>query len=129
MNESTFSGEIVGLRKGSNGRSCGMHAVCGDSLCVNDLIKFKKVVVEVEGKCIHAVCVKVIKDATECCIVGFIPQVEVAARGDFLNNKYAQVVEFYNNLQDNDIVRRERDHRYCGVASYLLLESISNEAT
>lgn len=127
MEQREYYGEIVGLRKSGNGRSCACHEVCGTTLKLDDLIKFKKVVVTVEDKVLNAVCVKVIRDGTETCTVGFIPQVEVATRGDLLHNKYGQVVEFYHDLHEEDVVRRERDHRFCGVASYILLDGIINE--
>lgn len=43
-------GEIVGLKGNSNGRNCAVHAVCGEHLALDELVRFRLYVVEVDGK-------------------------------------------------------------------------------
>ncbi len=67
-----MDGEIVGLDADSNGRSCSLHATCGQFVKPNDLVRFKEAVVEVDGRFEEAVKVVVIRNGEESCTVGFL---------------------------------------------------------
>jgi hypothetical protein len=38
--------EIVGLRESSGGRSCSLHARCGEHVAVGNLVRFKYAIVD-----------------------------------------------------------------------------------
>jgi hypothetical protein len=42
-------GEIVGIASGESGCTCENHDVCGELLVVGNLVKFKLVVIKVDG--------------------------------------------------------------------------------
>ena len=44
-----MDGEIVGLDAENNGRSCTLHDVCGQYLQVDNLVRFKETIVDVNG--------------------------------------------------------------------------------
>jgi hypothetical protein len=96
-------GEIVGLRSSTNGCSCASHSVCGEHLRAGDLIRFRSVVVDVDGGTESAIAAVRILDGTETCIVGFLPRSIVnRRRGDF-PQKYAQIIELYDE-SDNPVL-------------------------
>ncbi len=129
-------GEIVGLDKPENGRSCNMHECCGRHLHVGDIVRFKVVVLEVcyedtdEGgeldqRLEQVVKAVVIVDGAEMCTVGFLPR-HVAARQvqvAVLNNKFAQIIELYNNARAGS-ARHNKSLRNHGVASFILLDNV-----
>ena len=41
-------GEIVGLGSENNGRSCQQHAICGSSIAVGSLVRFRSCVLEMD---------------------------------------------------------------------------------
>ena len=52
--------EIVGLRSHTNGRSCCVHATCGEHVVEGDVLRLVEDVVEIDGKAETAIkCVKV----------------------------------------------------------------------
>jgi hypothetical protein len=86
MTDTGRDGEIVGLKSGTNGRSCEAHLCCGASLHVGDLVRFRLVMLEVQGGApVEALKVLKIKDGTEGCHVGFLPRHKLkgARRNEF----------------------------------------------
>jgi hypothetical protein len=68
-------GEIVGLKLGTNRRSCEANLCCGASLHVGDLVRFRFLMLEVQGGApVEALKVLKIKYGTEGCHVGFLPR-------------------------------------------------------
>jgi hypothetical protein len=50
-NRMLMGGEIIGiLASGESGLSCESHEVCGEYVAVGDLVKFKLVVIDVDGE-------------------------------------------------------------------------------
>jgi hypothetical protein len=45
-----MDGEIIGIASGESGSTCESHEVYGELLSVGDLVKFKLVVIEVDGE-------------------------------------------------------------------------------
>ena len=54
---SNWKGEglIVGIRESTNGRSCMIHNCCGNSLAINDVVNFSKVIVNRDGAVVDAI--------------------------------------------------------------------------
>ena len=46
----TKDGEIVGLKGTSNGRSCVSHDCCGEHVNLDDLVRFRLSVADIDGK-------------------------------------------------------------------------------
>ena len=115
-------GEVVGLHCSSNGRSCTAHAVCGAHLRPNDLVRFKFTLIDVAGRVEEALKVVRVVDGTEMCVVGFSPQHVVTTRRDKFEDKFAQIIEVYDN--SDNCVRRSKSKRVAGCASFRLLEQI-----
>jgi hypothetical protein len=117
-------GEIVRLKSGTHKRSCEAHFCCGASLHVGDLVRFRLVILEVQGRApVEALKVLKIKDGTEGCRVGFLPRhiLEGARRNGF-KDAFGQIILLY---QDPTVkVLRRKNYRLLGVASFRLLSDI-----
>jgi hypothetical protein len=71
-------GEIVGLKSGTNGGSCEEYLSCDASLHVGDLVRFRLVMLEVQGGApFEALQVLKIKYGTEGCHVGFTSKAHI----------------------------------------------------
>ena len=116
--------EIVGLNSSTNGRSCCIHACCGESVAVGDVIRLVKTVVTIDGHDEEAVkCVKVVNGA-DACTVGFVPRVEAALPKVCSHlNKFAQVKELYHQSTSN--YKRRKSHMNHGMAAVALLDEDS----
>jgi hypothetical protein len=71
--------------------------------------------------------IKVVKiwDDNESCHAGFLPRrIDYGIRKDKLMNKYAHMMELYNN--SDDFTNKRKNHHLVGVASYRLLEDIQD---
>jgi hypothetical protein len=67
-------GEIIGIASRESGSYCESHEVCGDHVAVGDLVKFKLVVIEVDGEKDEAIKAIKIRDGTETCHIDFLPR-------------------------------------------------------
>ena len=115
--------EIVGLDSSTNGRSCTCHAICGQYVFVDDVLRLVKCVVTVNGKTEDAVKLVKIKDATDSCTVAFVPRVAINNPKVIKNlNKFAQVVEVYK--ESNNSHKRRLANRNKGVANLVFLDDI-----
>jgi hypothetical protein len=84
--------------------------VCGELLAVGDLVKFKLVVLEVDGEEEEEIKAIKIRDGTESCHVGFLPRHFVdERRKEAVANKFGQVSELYKNL--NDMTKQRKNIR------------------
>lgn len=119
-------GEIVGLNGTSNGRSCASHECCGAHLVIDDLVRFRLYVADVDGKIEEAVQVIRIRDGTESCTVGFLPRNIVRSKkaAQFIG-KFAQIIELYEESESE--VKRRKNHLKKGVASFRLLDDIPQQ--
>jgi hypothetical protein len=124
MTDTGRDGEIVGLKSGTSGRSCEAHFCCGASLHVGDLVRFRLVMLEVQGGApFEALKVIKIKDGTEGCHVGFLPRyILKGARRNEFKDAFGQVILLYQDLTVK-VLRRKND-RILGVASFRLLSDI-----
>ena len=73
-------GKIVGLKESSHGRSCVSHDCCGEVAMINELVRFKLKVVDIDRKIEEAIQAACIGDGTTSCIIGFLPG-NIAQRG------------------------------------------------
>ena len=118
-------GEIVGLKGTSNGRSCVSHDCCGAHVTLDDLIRFRLSVADVDGKIEEAIQVIRIRDGTESCTIGFLPRNIVKSGKEKFIGKFAQIIELYEDSESE--VKRRKSHRNKGVASFRLLDDIPQQ--
>ena len=121
----TKEGEIVGLKGTSNGRSCVSHDCCGEHVNLDDLVRFRLSVADVDGKIEEAIHVVRIQDGTESCTIGFLPRNIVKSRKDKFIGKFAQIIELYKYSES--AVKHQKSHRNKGVASFCLLDDIPQQ--
>jgi hypothetical protein len=75
MTDPGRDGEILGLKSGTNERSCESHLCCGASLHVGDLVRFSLVILELqEGAPVESLKVLKIKDGNERCHFVSLPR-------------------------------------------------------
>lgn len=117
-----MDGEIVGLLKGGNGRSCTCHDVCGKYLASGDLIVFKATLTDEGEQAIKAV---VVKDGTELCTVAFLPRNVVVLQAEEFQGKFAQVLDLYEESSNRHKRRKSKDNY--GMASFILLDNIVSQ--
>ena len=67
--------EICGLKESSNGRMCSTHAVCGEHVKINDILRLKECIVEVNNTLEPAIKLVKIAEGSETCTVAFIPRI------------------------------------------------------
>ncbi|KAJ3283201.1 hypothetical protein HDU76_008510 [Blyttiomyces sp. JEL0837] len=119
--------DLVGLRRGENGRTCPLHPdACGLSVAVGAIVRLKTVTVEVsKGKFEWAVACVLFHDGGEGCRVGFLARFLVPYR-DHLNNRFGRVVELYKG--HTNTAHRAFDYQNHGAGLMVLLdESFSND--
>ena len=101
----TKDGEIVGLKDTSNGRSCVSHDCCGEHVNLDDLVRFRLSIVDIDGKIEEAIQVVRIRDGTESCTIGFLPRNIVKSGKDKFIGKFAQIIELYE-YSESEVKRR-----------------------
>ena len=116
-----FDIEIVGLLSPTNGRSCSVHACCGEHVAVGDVLRLVRTIVTIGDKSEIAVkCVKVV-NGVDSCTVGFIPRVEASLPKISTHiNKFVMVKELYHNAKSN--YKRRKSNMNRGVAAAVLLD-------
>jgi hypothetical protein len=67
--------EICGLNESSNGRNCIDHICCGENVVINDVLRLKKCVVDVDGGFEEAIKLVKIAGGSETCMVGFLQNI------------------------------------------------------
>ena len=99
--------EIVGIKDGERGRSCSMHRVCGESLCVGMYFRLRKVKIVNEcGVLEHTMAVNSMPDnSNEMCCVGFINRV-FFEESKFLNGFVGKIIKIYNDADDFPLRRK-----------------------
>jgi hypothetical protein len=118
-------GEIVGLASGESGRACESHEIWWHHVAVRDLIKFKVVLLEEEGVLETKIKAVKIRDGTESCHIGFLPQhIVYGGQKEQMTNKFGQLLELYKYT--NDMANKRKNSRRCGVAYFHLLDDIQH---
>jgi hypothetical protein len=112
--------QIVGLGKGTNGRTCRDHRdFCGVQVKKGDTLYLKPVIIiNQEGKNEYAIAAYILKDGLEACRVGFIAR-EFHFFKERYENKLVQVQELQS--QSNNKEYRRRSHLFGEVAIAVLL--------
>ena len=94
--EPDYDLEIVGLRSGTNDRSCCQHEICGAQVLVGDVLRLVhcKCIVTINGKMEEDIELVKIDDGSETCTVAFVPRAytELPMVMERIN-KFVQVVE------------------------------------
>jgi hypothetical protein len=115
--------EIVGLFSSSNGRFCCSHKVCGQHVCVGDVLRLVKDIVDIGDHTEEAIKLVKIIDGTDGCTVGFIPRVQSNLPKVVENiNKFCIVHELY--CSSNSVYKRKKGEKNQGMAGAILLECI-----
>lgn len=112
--------EVVGLTSSTNGRSCSVHAVCGDSVEAGDILRLVPCLVTVGSETEPAIkCVKVV-EGIDTCTVAFIPRVQsTLTRVQAHLNRFVQVSELYEN--SDSAYKRSKSKSNRGMARVSLL--------
>jgi hypothetical protein len=119
-------GDIFGLDRPDNGRSCEMHAICGVSLQLGERVVFrlKRVVVNgAESTGIAAYHVN--DDNTDGCLVGYLLKSCMRTSTEYIG-RHAVITEF-RHLSSNSF-HHERSHRNCGVAQFKFVHNRNQTA-
>ena len=117
-------GEIVGLRYGTNGRSCTQYDCCGAIVVPGTILKLHFEVIDVEGAPEDSMKAVVIgDDHFEYCTVGFLSRNFALSHRDMYDNKTVEVLEMYH--QSASAHKRAKDHGNGGVASFKFIDDIA----
>jgi hypothetical protein len=115
--------EIVGLFSSSNGRFCCQHKICGEHLCVGDVLRLVKTVIEIDQRNEEAIKLVKIIDGSDGCTVGFIPRVQSRLPKVSRNiNSFCVVQELYQS--SNSVYKQKKGDKNHGMASAILLSCI-----
>jgi hypothetical protein len=121
MNDIDF--EIVGLFSSSNGWFCCSHKVCGQHVCVGDVLRLVRTVVDVGEVSEEAIKLVRIIDGMDGCTVGFVPRVQSRLPNVVANlNKFCIVQELYHSSSSS--YKRKKGEKNQGMASAILLSCI-----
>jgi hypothetical protein len=91
--------------QGSRGRSCEHHAICGNNLILDCVVRLRKVqIVADDGHEETAVAAYWVSDGVDLCRVGFLPQQFIKHANKF-DGKLAQITEFLA-MSDSPSCRR-----------------------
>jgi hypothetical protein len=97
--------DIVGIEEGSRGCSCEHHAICGNNLILDCVVRLRKVqIVADDGHEETAVAAYWVSDGVDLCRVGFLPQQFIKHANKF-DGKLAQITEFLA-MSDSPSCRR-----------------------
>ena len=114
MNIAPF--EVNGLFRGTEGRCCAMHPVCGLSVAVGDVVFVKSERLVIDGQLEEVGAVYRVVDRMVACKIGFMPLVlSYSGRLDELRKQYAEVVELYG-LSSNEF-KTQKNQQLFGVAA------------
>lgn len=117
--------EICGLTETSNGRTCNMHECCGITVVVNDTLRLKRCLVEVNGFAEEAIKLVKLSWGSETCTVGFLPRIYYNLPKVQQNiNKNVQVVKLY---KEGNSYEKQKDRVNAGMATCVFINDIPIE--
>ena len=112
--------EIVGLRSHTNGRSCTVHATCGENVIEGDVLRLVEDVVDVDGKVENAIKGLKVEQGVDGCTVAFVPRIyQQQGHVQAHINKFVTVLELYGS--SNNTYKCSLDNRNFGMASVVFL--------
>ena len=126
-------GEIVGLHKSTNGRTCVQHPCCGQYVAAGDLVHLKRDVVFVcpeepnqdapQADALVETVVKavLVRDGTEMCTIGFLRR-SIAVRPAAVE-RCTDHRAFYD-LCDQGSYKKTKSLQNSSIASFHLLDDI-----
>ena len=119
--------EIYGLAGSSNGRHCAFHPCCGTQVVVEDILRIKRVVIDLsEDLTEEALATVVIKDGVERCTVGFVPRFLVNNPTVLRNiDEHLQVTELYKD--STNTAKIAKNERKTGVAGCIFIREIPHQ--
>lgn len=110
--------DIVGIRSNTNGRSCTEHAICGEILDRDMVVRFRKVQVMKGGSSVDAIAVYHVTDGIDACRVGFLKE-HLVPRWSHYEMKLAQIVELYGCSLNS--YKRSRHYRNLGCCRAIII--------
>jgi hypothetical protein len=117
--------EISGLDKSSNGRNCTQHICCGKYVNVNDVLRLKHCIVEVDNEPENAIKLVKLSGGNESCTVAFLPRIYYNLPKVQRNiNKTVQVFKLY---KEGSSYEKEKNKINGGMATCVFLNDIPIE--
>ena len=117
--------EISGLQESSNGRNCPYHACCGQYVTLNDTLRLKLCVVDVNNEPEEAIKLVKLSGGIETCTVAFLPRIYVNLPKVQRNiNNNVQVLKLY---KDGSFYEKEKSNINGGMATAVFLNDIPIE--
>ena len=107
--------EIVGCDDGKNGRSCFFHEVYDKHIQVDNVIVFCWEVISIHDKLEETINVYVIRDGTQPCHIGFLPEKLLKNKMTYIN-KIAIVVYDLRKSEGHKIEESHYKLRRCKKA-------------
>ena len=116
--------EIYGLRSCLNGRSCPFHAVCGSQVKAGDILRIKRVVVDIsEDRTEEALSCVLVKDGVERCTVGFVPWFLFNEPMVLRNvEEHLQVTDLY--AESDNTAKKLKDEKKLGVCGCIFIREV-----
>jgi hypothetical protein len=112
-------GEIRGLFMSNNGRQCSLHPICGKSVRVGDIVKFKSDRVTIGYQMHDAIqavfCFSDGGDEVHRCKIGFLPSVYVDEKAKYVGKK-ARITALLSDCADWPLQKYSKDN--CGEATW-----------
>jgi hypothetical protein len=119
-------GDIFGLNRPENGRSCDMHTICGMSLQLGERVVFQLKRVSVDGvESTGIAAYRVNDDNMTCCLVIYLLKSCMRTSTEYIG-RHAVITEFLH-LSWNS-VHRKRSHRNCGAAKFKFVRNRNSTA-
>jgi hypothetical protein len=114
--------EIVGTDTGDRGRSCEHHEVCGKELQLDSVVRFRRVVIDVDGVEETAIAAYWVTEGVDRCRVGFLPR-HLIKHSKQYEGKLGQIIEIHSVDSDSPLKRRKHyANKGCCVA--MLIDAV-----
>jgi hypothetical protein len=115
--------EIVGLFSNSNGCFCCMHKICGEHVCVGDVLRLVKTIIMIGTTNEEAIKLVKLIDGVDAATVGFIPRVQARLPKLVSSiNKFCQVIELYHT--SDSMYKKYKCDKNLGMSGAVLFNYI-----
>jgi hypothetical protein len=117
--------EISGLDESSNGRNCTEHLCCGKYVNINDILRLKHCIVDVDDEMEEAIKLVKLSGGIETCTVAFLPRIYYNLPKVQRNiNTSVQVIKLY---KEGSSYEKEKNKINGGMATCIFLNDIPIE--
>jgi hypothetical protein len=115
--------EIVGTSSPTNGRTCNLHAICGDSLVAGDICRLVPCSVTINNVDEEAIKVVKVVDGMETCMVGYVPRSFAAMEKVYAHASIGGCIVINKIYKDcNNDYKKQLANRNKGMASTSLVD-------